>query len=106
MAWIRSDMGLGLEAGTQWINGHVATFVNLAGPLLGTAKATTSVLSGEMRDTAELNQAMNLLKVGGGVHSAATCALAHAHCAHLHRTTPCKGQAALPAHTCSFNVRR
>ena len=63
LGWIRSPDGLGEEQGEEWIDNHVHAFVNIAGPLLGTAKAMASVLSGEMLDTAELNQAMQLLKV-------------------------------------------
>ena len=38
----------------QWVDAHVHTFVNVAGPLLGVPKALSSVLSGEMRDTADI----------------------------------------------------
>jgi len=65
MHWLRSSQpgALGAAAGNEWIDRNVASFVNVAGPLLGTAKAMTSVMSGEMRDTAELIDAVALLKV-------------------------------------------
>eukprot|EP00891_Asterochloris_glomerata_P002292 jgi/Astpho2/2292/e_gw1.00040.193.1_t len=40
------------EAG--WTEKHVAHYANMAGPVLGVPKAVTAMLSGEMRDTAEL----------------------------------------------------
>ncbi|CAF1357973.1 unnamed protein product [Adineta steineri] len=42
------------NAGDQWIDENVATFLNVGGPLLGTPKAFSAVLSGEMKDTAML----------------------------------------------------
>ncbi|CAF1139934.1 unnamed protein product [Rotaria sordida] len=42
------------QAGDQWVDENVATFLNVGGPLLGTPKALSSVLSGEMKDTAVL----------------------------------------------------
>jgi len=44
-----------LIAGSSWVANHVAGHINIAGPLLGTPKALTSILSGEMRDTAEMS---------------------------------------------------
>ncbi|UJR26566.1 hypothetical protein I4U23_007887 [Adineta vaga] len=42
------------NAGDQWIDDNVATFLNVGGPLLGTPKAFSAVLSGEMKDTSVL----------------------------------------------------
>ncbi|CAF3251302.1 unnamed protein product [Rotaria socialis] len=42
------------QAGDQWIDDNVATFLDVGGPLLGTPKAFSAVLSGEMKDTAVL----------------------------------------------------
>ncbi|CAF1479861.1 unnamed protein product [Adineta ricciae] len=42
------------NAGEQWIDENVATFLNVGGPILGTPKAFSAVLSGEMKDTAVL----------------------------------------------------
>jgi phospholipid:diacylglycerol acyltransferase len=41
------------EAG--WVEKHIHSHVNIAGPMLGTPKSLTALLSGEMRDTAELS---------------------------------------------------
>lgn len=37
-----------------WVERHVAVYMNIAGSTLGVPKAMTALLSGEMRDTAEL----------------------------------------------------
>ncbi|KAG2208306.1 hypothetical protein INT47_006162 [Mucor saturninus] len=42
------------EAGKHWVNDHIESFVNIAGPLTGVPKAVTSLLSGETRDTMAL----------------------------------------------------
>ncbi|CAF2701193.1 unnamed protein product [Rotaria sp. Silwood2] len=42
------------QAGDQWIDENVATFLDVGGPLLGTPKAFSAVLSGEMKDTSVL----------------------------------------------------
>ncbi|KAI9594975.1 Lecithin:cholesterol acyltransferase-domain-containing protein [Syncephalis fuscata] len=51
LKWVESP--LGGNGGATWVNDHVHTFVNLAGPLLGLPKTVASVLSGEMRDTVQ-----------------------------------------------------
>lgn len=51
--WVESDKhGRG---GKDWVNRHVANWANISGCMLGTVKGLTAVLSGEMRDTAQLN---------------------------------------------------
>eukprot|EP00475_Leptophrys_vorax_P016267 TRINITY_DN2271_c0_g1_i4.p1 TRINITY_DN2271_c0_g1~~TRINITY_DN2271_c0_g1_i4.p1 ORF type:complete len:675 (+),score=143.73 TRINITY_DN2271_c0_g1_i4:189-2213(+) len=45
-----------------WVNDHVHAVMNIAGPLLGVPKSLTSLLSGEMRDTAELSPPLLFLK--------------------------------------------
>lgn len=45
----------GGDGGKDWVARFVAGHVNIAGPLLGTPKALTAILSGEMRDTAEMS---------------------------------------------------
>ncbi|KAI8846671.1 Lecithin:cholesterol acyltransferase-domain-containing protein [Chytridium lagenaria] len=47
LQWVESD--LGGQGGKKW------TWVNIAGPMLGSPKTLPSVLSGEMRDTINLN---------------------------------------------------
>ncbi|RKP26338.1 Lecithin:cholesterol/phospholipid:diacylglycerol acyltransferase [Syncephalis pseudoplumigaleata] len=51
LKWVESP--LGGNGGPTWVNDHIHTFVNLAGPLLGLPKTVASVLSGEMRDTVQ-----------------------------------------------------
>ncbi|KAG0218075.1 hypothetical protein BGX33_008609 [Mortierella sp. NVP41] len=50
--WVESDKGG--KGGSNWVNNHVHTFVNIAGPMLGVPKTLAAVLSGEVRDTAQL----------------------------------------------------
>ncbi|GAB1211843.1 hypothetical protein ATERTT37_000967 [Aspergillus terreus] len=51
--WVESpDHGGG---GSDWVNRHVASWINISGCMLGAVKGLTAVLSGEMRDTAQLN---------------------------------------------------
>ncbi|KAA8646099.1 hypothetical protein EYZ11_003740 [Aspergillus tanneri] len=51
--WVESaDHGKG---GSDWVNDHIASWINISGCMLGAVKGLTAVLSGEMRDTAQLN---------------------------------------------------
>ena len=51
--WVESkEYGKG---GSDWVNRHIANWVNISGCMLGAVKGLTAVLSGEMRDTAQLN---------------------------------------------------
>jgi phospholipid:diacylglycerol acyltransferase len=51
--WVESDEhGKG---GKDWVNRHIDSWVNISGCMLGAVKGLTAVLSGEMRDTAQLN---------------------------------------------------
>ncbi|RAK78783.1 phospholipid:diacylglycerol acyltransferase [Aspergillus fijiensis CBS 313.89] len=43
------------KGGSDWVNRHVANWINISGCMLGAVKGLTAVLSGEMRDTAQLN---------------------------------------------------
>ncbi|KAL4945196.1 hypothetical protein BDV06DRAFT_185477 [Aspergillus oleicola] len=43
------------KGGPDWVNRHVANWINISGCMLGAAKGLTAVLSGETRDTALLN---------------------------------------------------
>ncbi|GAQ04464.1 phospholipid:diacylglycerol acyltransferase [Aspergillus lentulus] len=43
------------KGGRDWVNKHVANWINISGCMLGAVKGLTAVLSGEMRDTAQLN---------------------------------------------------
>ncbi|KAJ6115733.1 hypothetical protein N7523_006150 [Penicillium sp. IBT 18751x] len=51
--WVESDdHGKG---GKDWVNKHIDSWINISGCMLGAVKGLTAVLSGEMRDTAQLN---------------------------------------------------
>ncbi|KAK3825905.1 MAG: Lecithin:cholesterol acyltransferase-domain-containing protein [Benniella sp.] len=50
--WVESEQGG--NGGPNWVKDHVHTFVNIAGPMLGVPKTLAAVLSGEVRDTAQL----------------------------------------------------
>lgn len=52
LKWVESDQGG--HGGPQWVNNHIESFVDIAGPLLGVPKAVTSLISGETRDTMAL----------------------------------------------------
>jgi phospholipid:diacylglycerol acyltransferase len=41
--------------GKDWVNRHIDSWINISGCMLGAVKGLTAVLSGEMRDTAQLN---------------------------------------------------
>lgn len=43
------------NGGKDWVNRHIDSWVNISGCMLGAVKGLTAVLSGEMRDTAQLN---------------------------------------------------
>lgn len=43
------------NGGPSWCNDHIAGFIDISGSLLGTPKAITALLSGEMKDTVQLN---------------------------------------------------
>lgn len=43
------------KGGRDWVNKHIANWINISGCMLGAVKGLTAVLSGEMRDTAQLN---------------------------------------------------
>ncbi|GAA5980923.1 hypothetical protein JCM10908_003920 [Rhodotorula pacifica] len=45
------------NGGPDWVERHIDSWVNVAGTMLGVPKAMAALLSGEMRDTVEINQA-------------------------------------------------
>lgn len=51
--WVESD--LGGKGGPDWVENHIESWINISGCMLGAAKDLTAVLSGEMRDTAQMN---------------------------------------------------
>ncbi|KAL4088137.1 hypothetical protein PRIC1_012564 [Phytophthora ramorum] len=52
LKWVESDNGG--KGGDQWVENNVEAFVNIAGPTLGAVKTISALMSGEMKDTAEL----------------------------------------------------
>ncbi|KAK4228149.1 putative phospholipid:diacylglycerol acyltransferase [Podospora fimiseda] len=53
MHWVASP--LGGNRGDDWVEKHIASWINVSGCMLGAAKDVAAILSGEMRDTAQLN---------------------------------------------------
>ncbi|KAG6381899.1 Lecithin:cholesterol acyltransferase-domain-containing protein [Boletus reticuloceps] len=51
--WVESPAHGG--GGPDWVENHIETFLSIGGAYLGTAKAMSAFLSGEMRDTVEMN---------------------------------------------------
>ncbi|CAM1503681.1 Fc.00g012720.m01.CDS01 [Cosmosporella sp. VM-42] len=51
--WVESEKGG--RGGKDWVELHVDSWINISGCMLGAVKDLTAVLSGEMRDTAQLN---------------------------------------------------
>lgn len=55
LKWVEAygkDFGNG---GPKWVNNYVESVVDISGSVLGTPKAVTSLISGEMKDTIQLN---------------------------------------------------
>jgi len=51
--WVEAE-GYG-NGGPTWVNEHIESWINISGCMLGALKDVPAVLSGEMRDTAQLN---------------------------------------------------
>jgi phospholipid:diacylglycerol acyltransferase len=51
--WVASPFGG--RGGADWVERHIDSWINISGCMLGAVKDLTAVLSGEMRDTAQLN---------------------------------------------------
>ena len=60
LKWVESP--LGGNGGPAWVDEHVAGFINIAGPLLGVPKTLSALISGEMKDTAELNTVLEYIR--------------------------------------------
>lgn len=55
MKWISMEgSGFG-NASKDWVNEHIHTWINVSGSMLGTPKTVPALISGEMKDTAQLN---------------------------------------------------
>lgn len=58
LKWVEAEpdeLGFGGGGGPRWVEDHLEAWVNIAGTLLGVPKAMTAFMSGEMRDTVEIN---------------------------------------------------
>jgi phospholipid:diacylglycerol acyltransferase len=51
--WVASSEGG--QGGDDWVENHVEAWINISGCMLGAMKDITAILSGEMRDTAQMN---------------------------------------------------
>lgn len=56
MKWVEATGESYGNGGSSWCNDHLAGFINISGSLLGTPKAIPALISGEMKDTVQLNQ--------------------------------------------------
>ncbi|GMM32467.1 phospholipid:diacylglycerol acyltransferase [Martiniozyma asiatica (nom. inval.)] len=55
LKWVEAD-GLHFgNGGKDWVNTHIDSYIDISGSILGTPKAITALLSGEMKDTVQLN---------------------------------------------------
>ncbi|KAI9604762.1 hypothetical protein H4Q26_002731 [Puccinia striiformis f. sp. tritici PST-130] len=57
LKWVKAQGPLFGNGGPNWADEHIESVVNIEGTLLGVPKTMAALLSGEMRDTAELNPA-------------------------------------------------
>ncbi|PIL36292.1 hypothetical protein GSI_01955 [Ganoderma sinense ZZ0214-1] len=55
LKWVESP--LHGKGGSDWVENHIEAFVSVAGTHLGVAKAMSAFLSGEMKDTVQINPA-------------------------------------------------
>lgn len=51
--WVASEHGG--RGGVDWVDRHIESWINVSGCMLGAVKDISAILSGEMRDTAQLN---------------------------------------------------
>lgn len=56
MKWVESEGEHYGNGGPDWCNTYLAGFINISGSLLGAPKAIPALISGEMKDTVQLNQ--------------------------------------------------
>lgn len=57
LKWVEAEGPLFGNGGPNWVDEHIESVINIAGTLLGVPKTLAALLSGEMRDTVELNPA-------------------------------------------------
>lgn len=57
LQWVEAEGPHYGNGGPGWVDKHIGSFVNVAGTLLGAPKAVPALISGEMKDTIDLNSA-------------------------------------------------
>lgn len=55
MKWVEAQGEHYGNGGPNWVNNHIAAFIDISGSMLGAPKAVPALLSGEMKDTVQLN---------------------------------------------------
>ncbi|KAA8909252.1 hypothetical protein TRICI_004564 [Trichomonascus ciferrii] len=55
LKWVEAEGESFGNGGKSWVNDHIEAFVDISGSMLGTPKAIVALLSGEMKDTVQLN---------------------------------------------------
>ena len=55
MKWVEASGEQYGNGGSSWCNDHIEAFVDISGTLLGTPKSIPALISGEMKDTVQLN---------------------------------------------------
>ncbi|OWB57213.1 hypothetical protein B5S28_g3146 [[Candida] boidinii] len=55
LKWVEAEGKFFGNGGTSWVNDNIEAFVDISGCVLGTPKAIPALLSGEMKDTVQLN---------------------------------------------------
>lgn len=55
LKWVEASGPAFGNGGPTWVNDHVHAMIDISGSALGTPKAVTALLSGEMKDTVQLN---------------------------------------------------
>lgn len=55
LKWVEASGEHFGNGGKGWVNKHIEAYVDISGSVLGTPKAIPALLSGEMKDTVELN---------------------------------------------------
>lgn len=55
MKWVEAEGEHFGNGGKDWVNKHIAAFIDISGSVLGAPKAIPALISGEMKDTVQLN---------------------------------------------------
>lgn len=83
LKWVEAEGEDYGNGGDNWVETHIESFVNIAGTLLGVPKSVPALISGEMKDTIDLNalamyglekffsrkERLELLQTWGGIPS-------------------------------------